>query len=323
MSKAISRINSLDGMRLIAAFMVVCLHCDLTGNLFADYLITNFCYIAVPYFFSLSGYFLYSEDREKEKAKIRKTLKRMITIYLTVISAYVVIDIINAQSLDIVRSEWSIVLTTQFWLFNQTPDCPVLWYIAAYIYMLLILYFLGKNHTAMIVLAVLSATATVVIGPYAALWMSSGHDSAVNTSFIGNFCFLVCGYAIRKNKIAEKVKNRRLLYSLLALVLLLPQAEHYIIRMATASPVSGNCYIGILMACPLLLLTLLKNPSALRFLSSIDGKTSLDIYLWHIAVFQTLSIWLDYPMLTNAASIFLITFILSYTIRKNLRGNNS
>jgi peptidoglycan/LPS O-acetylase OafA/YrhL len=314
----VSRISSLDGMRLVAAFMVVCLHCGLTGNRFADYVITNFCYIAVPYFFSLSGYFIYSEDRENEKAKIRKALKRMTVIYLAVISAYVVIDIINTQSLDIIKTEWSIVLTSQFWLFNQTPDCPVLWYISAYIYMLLILYFIGKNHRLILTLAAISAIATIAMGPYAALWMSGGNSMPINTSFIGNFCFLVCGYVIRKNNIEEKFRNRHLLYCLLAIALLLPQAEHYFIRTATASPVIGNCYIGILIACPLLLLSLLKSPSALGKLSAFNSKISLDVYLWHIAVFQTLSTWADYPILTNAVSVFLITFLLSFCIRKTI-----
>ena len=66
---------SIDGMRAIAAFFIVCLHVPFSGT-FGE-VVSAFARIAVPFFFMISGFFIWSDTEEKQYKRIRKQIKHL------------------------------------------------------------------------------------------------------------------------------------------------------------------------------------------------------------------------------------------------------
>lgn len=72
------RNKGIDLYRLIFAFFVVVLHVELKGAI----LLYPFLRSAVPFFFILSGYFLYSSNSISFVSKIKKNIKKWIKMYV-------------------------------------------------------------------------------------------------------------------------------------------------------------------------------------------------------------------------------------------------
>ena len=92
-----NRIQSLDGMRLIAAFLVVCLH---TPSIFppqVSAIISNIARIAVPFFLIISGYYIQNDNKQIENTNIKKAVFKIFKILIWAIIFYFLIDIIIFQ----------------------------------------------------------------------------------------------------------------------------------------------------------------------------------------------------------------------------------
>ncbi len=74
-------ISSLYWLKGICAFLVVCCHAPLFG-VYGDYLLAPFKTSAVPFFFVISGYFLYSSDRNKFYGRLLGSLKKIVPIII-------------------------------------------------------------------------------------------------------------------------------------------------------------------------------------------------------------------------------------------------
>lgn len=139
------RIYSIDSLRLIAAFLVVCIHTS--GYIGKEY-ITTLARVAVPLFFMISGYFLYTPDRLEMNRRINKSLKKMAKLYLmclglTCIYALVFCWIVDGDFHRIPFGPWMLYV----WLtgFSQPMHevtgfwGVVLWFLQALIYGLLLI----------------------------------------------------------------------------------------------------------------------------------------------------------------------------------------
>lgn len=133
------RNKTIDGFRLIAAFLVVCIHAGMPG---LGVVLTPFYKIAVPFFFMISGFYLYDDDRESMNRKIIKLMKRIFLIWFQATIIYAVVtyfcfpeDWLNQAML---------FCQAKFWLLNIAPFNSVLWYLLAYLYSLLLIYVINK-----------------------------------------------------------------------------------------------------------------------------------------------------------------------------------
>lgn len=97
----------IDIARYISALLVVCIHTfpfyEISST-FNSYWIHTICRLAVPFFFTTSGFFFfrsYGEDEEENDARLKKSLKRLFKIYLiwTVIYLpYTIYDHVHTHS---------------------------------------------------------------------------------------------------------------------------------------------------------------------------------------------------------------------------------
>lgn len=92
-----SRLKGIDVLRIICAFLVVCIHCN--GYLYEDY-IMPLARTAVPVFFIISGYFLYNDVMDVVKKRVLSSIKKISVIFIlsTILySIYALIISINTQ----------------------------------------------------------------------------------------------------------------------------------------------------------------------------------------------------------------------------------
>lgn len=116
------------------------LHCNQEPAYFFKPIVNS----AVPCFFMISGFFIYSEDKRHQMNKIKRGIYR-ISIILAWSTLICSLD-------DIYRfffyNEWSISffdLFVKFLIFNENPFAFHLWYISAYLYVLLFFYSVNKS----------------------------------------------------------------------------------------------------------------------------------------------------------------------------------
>lgn len=200
------RNHSVDSLKFVCAVLVVFLHVNSKGH--AYYLPITRC--AVPCFFMISGYFLMSENM---KARLVMGCNKIshITAISTLLFAAVTLATHHFGLTSIIPSFSDLAI---FVLLNDNPWGFHLWYLGAYLYVLLICIIIDKynkwNQAFMAVPILL--VIDLIIGKYSILIM--GHEFpyiyARNFLFVGLPYFLIGAY-IKRKKIILKNYNELVL----------------------------------------------------------------------------------------------------------------
>ena len=131
---------SLDTLKIICAICVIYIHTP-KPEILSDY-ITPIIRCAVPIFFMISGYFTYG------KTNLNNTLRRRIVeqlkIFAWALALYFIVFLIKdgKGALNYISS----LATPVFFMFNFIKCGEHLWYILAYIYVLVIMLFVEKYN---------------------------------------------------------------------------------------------------------------------------------------------------------------------------------
>lgn len=275
------RIYSIDGFRVIAAFLVVSLHVDWPINGLS--FMADIARIAVPFFLMVSGYFYRPESTYKNIARCLK--------YLAIAAiTYFFVEWFLYRNLSFVTNELS-KLDYRFWLFNVTPFCPVGWYLAAYIYILLIAK-VFRYDVAIYVLGLFSFVLALIVGPYKEFLGLECDSLMWNCSASCTFCWFALGKFLRCHEF-KKFSMANIVMLLVVVVAIFSQCfEHFLIKTLTHVSCSGTAYIFTPLAMILLFQFLLQNKNVLKPLCL--EKCALWIFLSHIAIHYIL-VSLFYP----------------------------
>lgn len=126
---------SLDLLKLIAAFMIVCIHFKSYGKI--GEVITIFARFAVPVFFMISGYYAYNDDTKKIKGKIIHIIKIYIFAFVIYFCFNVVVKILAGQIREAIwyvstyrRPRYVLPVI----LFNESNTAMHLWFLGSLIY---------------------------------------------------------------------------------------------------------------------------------------------------------------------------------------------
>ena len=140
---------------------------------------------AVPCFFIISGYFLYQED-EQSLQRIKRSFVKVGTILLWSSVHYALLKLITT-SINI--SYRNII---DFVLFNVNPFRYHLWYLSAYMYVLVIFYICVKEHVVnlLFIVSPLLLLADLILGKYSLLTLGQ----ELNYIYIRNFLFVGIPY---------------------------------------------------------------------------------------------------------------------------------
>ncbi len=133
-----SRNNNIDILKAICAFEVVFAHVPFIKFELID------PHFAVPCFLMISGYFIFSPSKERMDERIIRSINRIVWICLWSTAIYFVYDgfymLRNGE--DLFNSS----KVVNWILFNQTIYGTQLWYLFAYLYVLIIVYFFNKKR---------------------------------------------------------------------------------------------------------------------------------------------------------------------------------
>lgn len=126
------RNHSIDSLKFLCAILVIFIH---TPWIYQD-AILPITRCAVPCFFMISGYLLFNKKEGIGKERIKRNLRRVFKITLWATIVFIVWkEGINIKSGGYIPSDSELLQ----WLFlNECPFSGHLWYLYAYIYVLLI-----------------------------------------------------------------------------------------------------------------------------------------------------------------------------------------
>lgn len=137
MNKTVStvkRSNNIDALKALCAFLVVFIHCEYPYKS-AVLPITD---VAVPLFFCISGYFVFGSGRS------RKRIVRIVWLLCWVILLY----FIKTEVYRIIFFHEVYIPSVQalknLFFFNDVSVAIHLWYLPAYLYVLLIAFFIDR-----------------------------------------------------------------------------------------------------------------------------------------------------------------------------------
>lgn len=126
---------SVDTLKFICAVLVIFIH---IGTPYYNYPLP-LTRIAVPCFFMISGYFIFTEPDNMQR-RLLKSTRRMLWIFLWSTALYFAYYAVT-------NGDWSIFTwknTFYFLFLNQPPFGGHLWYLSAYLYVLIIMLFVNR-----------------------------------------------------------------------------------------------------------------------------------------------------------------------------------
>ena len=325
-TKNSSYFGMVDVLRLVFAIGVAAIHTMAFQSVNENLRIATSmggCRIAVPFFFIVSGYFLYNRINSEKEPK--STLKRLLILYFT----WVLIELITL--LPMVLSNLNIpiiILIKRLLLIGVTGS---LWYISSLIITICIISPLLKRDKVIPLL---------IIGTILYLFGTTGDTyygffentmvSSLNSAYVSVFMmpqvgiteavlFVTLGVIVNKYKLNEKVKKAGLL-SILSIILLL--IETFVLN-KTGIAKDANMYLSAIIAAPLIFIWAInygKNIST-KFTKACR-EYSLGIYCSHQIIMINLAIFI--PVLySNTLVRFLCTLFISVLVITGIRRSKA
>ena len=262
-------ISSLYVLKALLAFFVVTCHAPILLP-----------WVEIPgltteLFFTITGYFLYSEDLGKVQSRIWKSIKKVIPIMIFLQLLY----------LPLAPPDWKSPVVLFNWAFMGIAnfDAVHLWYLTSLLYSLitfsLFIRFAKGKYIPVLFLCVLG---WMLLGDYR--YFIDGKDESI---YLFNFIsralpFLAMGYWIRAN---ESALLRRKWLNIYLLLLVLSSLENLLVHTITKGATHG----GLVAIFPLrfaffMLILSYKSLGQGTWLETIGDKYSGNIYYYHMAV---------------------------------------
>ncbi|WP_143316259.1 acyltransferase [Clostridium sp. HBUAS56017] len=298
----------IDILRLVFAILVMVIHTMAFSSINEDLRIVTsmgICRIAVPFFFIVSGYFLYNRiNLEKEP---KSTLKRLLILY----GSWVAIEFVALSPGILNYFKYPLSIIMRLLLFGVTGS---LWYISSLIITILLISKLLKKDKIIFLLIIgfilylFGTTGDTYYGLFNNP-LINGYTSIFVLPQIGiteSILFITLGAAINKYKLNYKIKNAGIL-SISSIILLL--IETFVLNKIGIAK-DANMYLSAIIAAPSILIW------ALNYKKNISNKFSKTCKEYSIGIYcshQILMLWIQ-ALLPNAATNSMIKFILTFCL---------
>ena len=314
------RSNSLDTLKAICAFLVVCIHINFPGK-FGEY-IKIIAAIAVPIFFMITGFYW---DRitknKKEDIHIKKITKMLVlTVFIYVIYNVGIRVITKTSVVEYIMKIFNLKSAIKFIFFNEVETIGHAWYLGAILYTMIIAkYFLNKKYTKkfMKYLLPIFFIIYIVIGKYSKLIFGFELPYYLRRNFLFTAIpYFYTGYLINENKNRIKISNKKLAIIAVGLIIV-TFIEKYILEMYNFNTYASN-YIGISVLPIIIFILAIKNPqfSIGKNIAAIGRKYSTLIYIIHPLIIGILEGSIKYYEWIAPVIIYLISLFVAIIINK-------
>lgn len=299
---------NIDALRLICAFLVVCIHC--THYSLREYILP-ITRVAVPIFFIISGYFLYSDNETLTKSRITKSIKKITKIYVISLVVFFIYALING----FITNNFNAVKVGPWKIFMFITNCSSLcfpydfhlWFLIALIQGLilfhLVLVYIKRYTKISMIISLIFILFNPVLENMNINIMNKITFIPFSKVIFLSFPYLVIGYYIKYNH-----------YKIVSKLLWIPLFIFAIFSIFEGS----NHNMGNYFSTPFLSITVfylfqgikeINKKNIIEFLGKLGEKHSLFIYISHVIIIKLLNLM---NCNTNPFVIFIISLLCSY-----------
>lgn len=318
------RLYNFDSLKMVCAILIIFLH---VHTPYQEYILP-LTRCAVPCFFMISGFLIYSEDKTYFEKRLKRGLKRIIGILIWSTIVFMIVKFIFAIHNDDF-SFLSLMAMRNFILFNENPFGFHLWYIGAYLYTLIIVLFLSKkNKIKYIYLAIpFLLLIDLCLGKYSIVLWHREFPYIIVRNFlcVGIPYFSIGMFLSQKKRYLNQINELRI-FTLLGVILfsILSIIENRILINVGMNATRDHYISTTFLAISLFLLFTTYKQETPNLLSKIGEKDSLYIYIFHplfiiffnIANKYLPSFWQSTYLYFSPIIILIATILFCITLRK-------
>ncbi|MCC8192293.1 MAG: acyltransferase, partial [Ruminococcus sp.] len=330
---SLHRYDSLDILKAICAFLVVCIHCPFPGE-FGRY-ISSLSRIAVVIFFMITGFFYDGiVKRNAVKSQIRKMLTLLIKANLLFLGWSILLNLHNSSGGLVAYFEetFSAKSILKFILLNASPVGYHLWYLGAIFYVLIIYAVADKLHLRKLLYIVtpILLIGDLALGKYSLVIFGREFPYILvrNFLFVGLPYFSIGCLLKKYESIIRERLNNALLIGLAGVFVITTILERYILIAFDLSAARDH-YISTTLLSVTLFMIALKGKGLFsgkgrvaQVLSNVGRKYSTWIYILHpivitasVSVMSKLGIYSFYEYVAPVA-VYIATAVFVACVSK-------
>lgn len=295
------RNSTIDALRLIAAFLVVYIHSGFHGLDGKAGVIGTFLLVigrlAVPFFFAVSGYFIFSRNYSDQVRKIQKSVPKLLCIFLLASLLYFVFYVWYFGSYSYTASLMTPETIYNMIVFNRPIYNEALWFLLALAIGSVVLWINAKyikKDGLMLLIAVCFYAISLVVSNYSQAIHIQPVDVMIYRNFLGEgLLFILIGYmsAKYKKQLSQINPATLFIYSFICIALYI--IEFYVIKAHVSEP--ADTYILLPLIILLIMAWTIKYPGFLKKTSvpALGASLALYIYVLHILFLYTISYLYD------------------------------
>lgn len=320
------RFHSLDKLKVLCAFLVVCIHAPFPGTV-GEY-ITALTRIGVPIFFMITGFFYRPSNI---KGQIKKIL------YLLLLANF--IYLLWGGALALMKGETQIFLTStftlknllKFLLLNESPFSGHLWYLGAILYTMLVVWIVDKHgHKKLLyLLTPFLLIGDLMLGKYSLILFHREFPYIIvrNWLFVGIPYFTV-GMYLREKSEKKQVKysnRKKILLAAIPLFVITTLLERFFLVSIKLNTTRDHYLSTTFLAIAVFLFFLFYVSDKENVLSTIGRRDSTWIYIVHpvfITILGVAATWMGIEpaySVVRPIMVFIITAVFVYLIMKTTK----
>ena len=275
------RLYNIDSLKFLCAVLVIFLH---VYTPYQEYILP-LTRCAVPCFFIISGYLIFTEDKAKLEGHLKKSMSKMLQILVWSTLLFAAVRFLFAFK-DDDFSFLNLETFSEFILLNANPFGFHLWYIGAYLYTLIIIYFFVRcNKLRYIWWSVpFLLLLDLCLGKYSLiLWHKEFSYILVRNFLCVGIPYFSIGMLLRqwKRKISDFKYSQILALGGVFLFSLTSIVENKLLIEFHANATRDHYISSTFLAISLFILFLFITQTKTNTLSTLGEKDSLYIYIFH------------------------------------------
>lgn len=278
----------LNAIKIVAAFFVVCIHVSFPKTVGS--IVIGFARFAVPFFFMISGFFSYYEDKSLLECKYKRKIMHLLKLFSGSVVLYFFynsfVQIVNNSFLEYVENIFSFNSFAELLIFNNVRVTEALWFIPALIYVYVVFYVIEKKKITNKMYFLIPVLFLIGVILREMLEFIPNLPGIFSKSYLyRNFLFVgipffMLGHYIRVNE--KKLSDKFSDFALVTLMII-GSAQAVLCNIFHASK---SVYVGTLVAVFALFVFAVKNEDKINlpFLSKLGARYSLYVYIFHILI---------------------------------------
>lgn len=314
----VTRLYFIDFIRFILAFLVVTIHVEC----FCHIVISPISRIAVPLFYMISGYFLYSSQENNLKIKLWKYAKKWLFLWLTYFALFFFISYFfnvflhNNQNWEFDDTKSLFIIGANRFIdeivFNDsTYGIETIWFLygggISFLFLRFLLSIMPFKYFNYIILFI-----GVVLGLVYPIFINYGIAERYDILALA-LPFISLGYIVMRYNKTILICCKRIYIGLVLTLLLWYFEWHYYNALYT------GFFLSLLCLYLFLFIINFREQNKFKFIDKFKPSLTLDIYIYHRLVYFIIILMGGKFGNYSAIVCFLLTYLLAYVFKTKLK----